>query len=143
MQMQDVEFCDPLFQCVRHSRAVIEAAEIRKFGFSLPPFYEIPNGVEIPAEGPDATRESNTVLFLGRLDWKKGIERLISSMISSAPLLRLAMTGVPALRASGITIDIPSDMAFEMNIDAIAYCRASLLRGSEATCSYRPLYCER
>ena len=65
-----------------HVTSSLEAEELRKFGFSLPPVYEIPNGVAAPAEGPDTRRESNTVLFLGRLDWKKGIERLISAIAS-------------------------------------------------------------
>jgi glycosyltransferase involved in cell wall biosynthesis len=64
-----------------HVTSSLEAEEIRKFGFSLPSIHEIPNGVEIPALDPDATRDPNTLLFLGRLDWKKGIERLISTMV--------------------------------------------------------------
>lgn len=87
-----------------HVTSSLEASEIQKFGFSLPPFYEIPNGVDAPAESPDTVRESNTVLFLGRLDWKKGIERLISA-IASLKETRLIIAGndevgyTPKLRA--------------------------------------------
>ena len=64
-----------------HVTSSLEAEEIQKFGFSLPAIREVPNGVEIPTVGSDATRDPNTLLFLGRLDWKKGIERLISAMV--------------------------------------------------------------
>lgn len=64
-----------------HVTSSLEAEEIQKFRFSLPPFCEIPNGVEIPSLESHTVREPNTLLFLGRLDWKKGIERLISAMV--------------------------------------------------------------
>lgn len=65
-----------------HVTSRLEALEIEKFGFSLPPCFEIPNGFEMPDIEPNAKRHSNVVLFLGRLDWKKGIERLISAIAS-------------------------------------------------------------
>lgn len=63
-----------------HVTSALEALEIRKFGFSLPPILEIPNGFEPPAVRPVCARKTETLLFLGRLDRKKGIERLISAM---------------------------------------------------------------
>jgi glycosyltransferase involved in cell wall biosynthesis len=63
-----------------HVTSAIEAKEIRKFGFVLPRIFEIANGVEIPSVDGVTSRESNTILFLGRLDWKKGIGRLISAL---------------------------------------------------------------
>jgi glycosyltransferase involved in cell wall biosynthesis len=63
-----------------HVTSALEEEEIRKFGFQLPPCYQIPNGVDAPMNSPAAPREPDTLLFLGRLDWKKGLERLISAI---------------------------------------------------------------
>jgi len=64
-----------------HVTSSLEADEIRKFGFTLPSIHEIPNGTEIPAVNSNEMRDPDMLLFLGRLDWKKGIERLISAMV--------------------------------------------------------------
>lgn len=63
-----------------HVTSALEEVEIRKFGFRLPRCYEIPNGVDAPLNGRDTPREPDTLLFLGRLDWKKGLERLIAAI---------------------------------------------------------------
>lgn len=63
-----------------HVTSELEAQELRRFGFALPRVFEVANGLEFPAIDGTASKESNTILFLGRLDWKKGIERLISAL---------------------------------------------------------------
>jgi glycosyltransferase involved in cell wall biosynthesis len=63
-----------------------EAAELRKFGFELPPVFEIPNGVNAAdgaeaTEGPEAAMPSGDfALFVGRISWKKGLDRLIGAL---------------------------------------------------------------
>ena len=75
-----------------HVTSTLEEKELRRFGFSLPPVYEIPNGVEFPVPAPSIERESDLVLFLGRLDWKKGIERLIGA-VAALESVRLVIAG--------------------------------------------------
>lgn len=75
-----------------HVTSALEEKELRQFGFSLPPILEIPNGVEFPSPPPAVERESDLVLYLGRLDWKKGIERLISAVAALAGV-RLVVAG--------------------------------------------------
>lgn len=65
-----------------------EADEAAAFGFRLPPMHEIPNGVDLPAAAPGPPSPPVSallggrpyVLFLGRLNWKKGVERLLGAM---------------------------------------------------------------
>ncbi|MCF8478536.1 MAG: glycosyltransferase [Pseudolabrys sp.] len=67
----------------------VEAAELARFGWTLPPVVTIPNGVDDPepvpalqAVAPDvlaATAGGPAVLYVGRLSWKKGLERLLQA----------------------------------------------------------------
>ena len=63
-----------------HVTSELEARELRRFGFALPKVFEAANGLEFPAIDETAPKEPDTILFLGRLDWKKGIERLIAAL---------------------------------------------------------------
>jgi glycosyltransferase involved in cell wall biosynthesis len=77
-----------------------EAEQAQAFGFNLPPLVEIPNGVEI--EVADAAAPSPAiaalmtgapfVLFLGRINWKKGLDRLIAAL-AQAPEARVIVAG--------------------------------------------------
>lgn len=76
-----------------------EADEAAAFGFSLRRVCEIPNGVDVDrsvvAISPAMSaviEQGPYVLFLGRINWKKGLDRLIESM-SSAPGVRLIVAG--------------------------------------------------
>ncbi len=68
-----------------HVTSALEDAELRRFGWSLPPLIMIPNGVDEPltlpeAVAPDviaATSGGPIVLYLGRLSWKKGLDNLL------------------------------------------------------------------
>lgn len=83
-----------------HVTSAREAAQAAAFGFRLPPMHEIPNGVDLetPAtEPPSAAIAAVTagepfVLFLGRLNWKKGIDRLMGAM-ARVPGVRLVVAG--------------------------------------------------
>ena len=67
-----------------HATAESEYAEIRAFGLRNP-VAVVPNGIDVPAEGsrPDPTR---TVLSLGRLHPKKGLETLLRAWARVEPL---------------------------------------------------------
>ena len=77
-----------------------EADELAAFGFSLPPVIEIPNGVDeaplpAPVMSPQLTAAVGGepfVLFLGRIEWKKGMDRLIDGLALS-PRARLVIAG--------------------------------------------------
>ena len=76
-----------------------EAAAAAAFGFALPPMYEIPNGVDFDRAGgvvSEAIEAANAAgpyaLFLGRINWKKGLDRLIRAL-AHAPGVRLVLAG--------------------------------------------------
>jgi glycosyltransferase involved in cell wall biosynthesis len=72
-----------------HVTSAREAAEARAFGFNLPALHQVPNGVDLDGpidNGPISDEIRKVVarrpfiLFLGRLSWKKGIDRLIAAL---------------------------------------------------------------
>lgn len=71
-----------------HVTSQREADEAAAFGFRLPPMYEIPNGVTaVPATGGEVSPSIHAlssgdpyVLFLGRISWKKGLDRLLGAL---------------------------------------------------------------
>jgi glycosyltransferase involved in cell wall biosynthesis len=83
-----------------HVTSAREASEAAAFGFRLPPVHEIPNGAALdPPSGdvlsaPIAALAAGEpfVLFLGRLNWKKGIDRLMGAM-ARVPGVRLVVAG--------------------------------------------------
>jgi glycosyltransferase involved in cell wall biosynthesis len=68
-----------------HLTSQLETAELQRFGWRLPRLAVIANGVdeplhcgdEIGADIRDIAAEQPLVLFLGRLSWKKGLDRLL------------------------------------------------------------------
>lgn len=79
-----------------HVTSAREAEEAAAFGFHLPPMREIPNGVELePATGTVSDAIAAIVagppfvLYLGRINWKKGLDRLLEAMprVSGARLV--------------------------------------------------------
>jgi glycosyltransferase involved in cell wall biosynthesis len=76
-----------------------EAAEAEAFGFNFRRVSEIPNGVDFDAAGAGASHSvapiiaaGPYVLFLGRINWKKGLDRLIEAM-AHAPGVRAIIAG--------------------------------------------------
>ena len=81
-----------------HLTSEIEASELSALGLRYKRLTVLPNGIDLPKREWSSREESETftygrhrpyVLFLGRLNWKKGLDRLIPAMqqVSNANLL--------------------------------------------------------
>ena len=93
-----------------HVTTALEGNEIRSLGLAPPTVFTIPNGVSWPdaplplSAGPFAGIPRPYCLFLGRINWKKGLDRLIAAW-KLVPELPLLIAGndeeeyLPALRA--------------------------------------------
>lgn len=86
-----------------HATGELEARELARFGANLPPIEIVPNGLDTAELARDralpiahkieaAMAPGPFVLFLGRLSWKKGLDRLIPAL-RHAPRLRLIVAG--------------------------------------------------
>jgi glycosyltransferase involved in cell wall biosynthesis len=71
-----------------HVTSKLEAEELQRFALRLPPITIVPNGVdeikgftqsELSLDVKDFVPEKPFVLFLGRLSWKKGLDRLLQA----------------------------------------------------------------
>ena len=85
-----------------HVTSELEAEELKKFGYKLPPVYCIPNGIDDGGERINEPESSSNkifpdmaepyLLFLGRVSWKKGIDLLIRAMVF-IPHINLVIAG--------------------------------------------------
>lgn len=85
-----------------HATSELEATEARGMGLPLPRIFVVPNGVEEVRWGGDPERLAPAVrrtleggpflLFLGRLSWKKGLDRLLAAFARTRGA-RLALAG--------------------------------------------------
>ena len=62
-----------------HFTSELERVDAEQVGLPLPDPIVIPNGVDVSPR-PDVPRDANTLLFLGRISWKKGLERVIDAL---------------------------------------------------------------
>lgn len=68
-----------------HVTTELEAEEVRALGLRLPDIFCVPNSVSWPTQhapledGPHAGIVKPYVLFLSRIDWKKGLDRLVEA----------------------------------------------------------------
>jgi len=83
-----------------HLTSQLEAMELQRFGWRLPQLQIIPNGVDeltldknpIATKVEEIAAEQPLVLFLGRLSWKKGLDRLMRAFASTT-VGKLAIVG--------------------------------------------------
>jgi glycosyltransferase involved in cell wall biosynthesis len=84
-----------------HATSDLEAHDLVRFGWPLPQVAVIPNGVEEPLDGATEPVSSDVamaighgdfVLSLGRIVWKKGLDRLIAAL-PQTPATRLVLVG--------------------------------------------------
>jgi glycosyltransferase involved in cell wall biosynthesis len=62
-----------------HFTSKLEWEDAKRVGIPLPSPIVVPNGVDLP-QRPDVPRDARTLVFLGRVNWKKGLERLIEAL---------------------------------------------------------------
>jgi glycosyltransferase involved in cell wall biosynthesis len=84
-----------------HATSDLEADELRRFEWRLPPIATIPNGVdevgdfahaELSDDVRDVAATQPYILFLGRISWKKGLDRLLRAC-GRARSARLVIAG--------------------------------------------------
>ena len=71
-----------------HVTSALEQEELQRFGWQLPPITTIPNGIndieafssdDVGTDVRELTTDRPFVLFLGRISWKKGLDRLLNA----------------------------------------------------------------
>jgi len=81
-----------------HVTSDIERTEIKALSLQLPELFCVPNGVDAPREypalnaGPFSAIKRPYALFLSRINWKKGLDRLLEAW-RSVPDLTLIIAG--------------------------------------------------
>lgn len=85
-----------------HMTSSREATEASAFGYRLPPVFTVPNGFDAEAVSQprenvsshiqELLRKQELLLFLGRINWEKGLDRLIPAL-QHVPAAHLAIAG--------------------------------------------------
>jgi glycosyltransferase involved in cell wall biosynthesis len=107
-----------------HLTSLREEDDARRTGMPLPHPFIIPNGIDIVPR-PDVPRDERTVLYFGRISWKKRIELLIDAMVQ-LPEARLMIAGnddeglTPKLRERARVAGVGDRVTFAGAIDAAA-----------------------
>jgi glycosyltransferase involved in cell wall biosynthesis len=131
-----------------HVTSDLEAAELKKFGFMLPAVYMVPNGVDPVAseQAPEPILPPSieavfrpghrVVLYVGRISWKKGLDRLIATL-SEVPDVTLLIVGndengytselVALAKAHGVDRRVVFGGAMYGDVKAALYRRATVL----------------
>jgi glycosyltransferase involved in cell wall biosynthesis len=74
-----------------HFTSQLEWDEAKRVGLPLPSPAVVPNGIDVPPR-PNVARDTNTLVFLGRVNWKKGLERVIE-VLPQLPGVRFVIAG--------------------------------------------------
>ena len=69
-----------------HFTSQRELDDARAVGIPIPMPFVIPNGIDVVPR-PDVPRDPRTVVYLGRINWKKGLDRLIEATPRDAKLI--------------------------------------------------------
>ncbi len=124
-----------------HVTSAREAEEAATFGFHLRAVREIPNGAELDPETgtvPDAIAHIVNgppyVLFLGRINWKKGLDRLLAAF-ARLDDARLVIAGNdddryrPALEQKALQLGLANRITFTGPVHGAG--KAALLTGAQ------------
>lgn len=117
-----------------HFTAQSEWDDARRIPIPLPDPFVVPNGIDLPPAGSN-TRLPATLLFLGRINWKKGTDRLIDA-IKDVPDVRVIIAGnddeelTPKLRAQAQQNGVADRVEFRGPVSGVA--KDELLQTSTA-----------
>ncbi|HWS72296.1 MAG TPA: glycosyltransferase [Thermoanaerobaculia bacterium] len=106
-----------------HFTSQREWDDARNIAIPLPSPFVVPNGTDLPSL-PTVAREDDLVVSVGRINWKKGLDRLIESA-ALLPRARFVIAGndeehlVPKLRALAASRGVESRMEFRGALSAI------------------------
>jgi len=62
-----------------HFTSRLELEEAQRVGLPIPAPFVVPNGIDLEPR-PDVPRDERTLVFLGRVNWKKGLDRVIEAL---------------------------------------------------------------
>lgn len=117
-----------------HFTAQVEWDDARRLGMPTPNPIIVPNGIDLPPAG-STPRLPDTLLFLGRINWKKGLEFLLDAVKDVAGV-KVVIAGndeeelTPKLRAQAERNGIASRVDFRGPVSGAA--KDKLLRTSTA-----------
>jgi len=98
-----------------HFTSNIEQQDAACTGMPLPSPFVVPNGIDLEPR-PDVPRDENTLLFLGRISWKKGLDRAIELLVRTNARLIIAGNDeenlTPALRALSEKLGVADRVEF-------------------------------
>lgn len=72
-----------------HFTSQLEHEEATRTRIPLPAPFVVPNGIDL-VQRPDVPRDDRTLVFLGRINWKKGLDRAIELLPALAARLVIA-----------------------------------------------------
>lgn len=117
-----------------HFTAQVEWDDARRIAIPLPNPFVVPNGIDLPP-AESTRRLDDTLLFLGRINWKKGLEFLLDA-IRDVPGVKVVIAGnddenlTPKLRAQAERNGIAGRIDFRGPVSGAA--KETLLRTSTA-----------
>lgn len=107
-----------------HCTSGLERQELLALGLEPRATIIVPNGVDLPDAAPAAVR-GDTILYLGRINWKKGLDRLIEAM-REIPRGQLVIAGndeedlAPRLGALAAKLGLADRVAFPGFVEGAA-----------------------
>lgn len=107
-----------------HFTAQVEWSDAARVGITLPHPFVVPNGIDLLPR-PPVPRDDRTILYFGRISWKKRIDRLIDAL-PRIPNARLVIAGnddeglTPALQERALKAGLAGRVTFLGAIDATA-----------------------
>jgi glycosyltransferase involved in cell wall biosynthesis len=107
---------------VIHVTSMVEANHLSRARLALAPVRVVPNGADLPAAA-SLTRRSRTIVYLGRLSWKKNVATLIDALaLLTGTTLVIAGPDdenlMPSLRARAQALGIGQRVTFRGPLDA-------------------------